>query len=88
MVASDNVHETEKSQKLLTRGFNSTKNTGFFNINVRNKWKRLFLFHNWFPLEFVLHKYLLDMVRHKPQVINVYNRVVKRKSKVQEKNMS
>ena len=28
------------------------KKTGFFNI-IRNKWKRLFLFHNWFPMKFV-----------------------------------
>ena len=26
---------------------------GFFNINIRNEWKCLFLFHDWFPVKFV-----------------------------------
>ena len=25
----------------------------FFNINIRNEWKCLFLFHDWFPVKFV-----------------------------------
>ena len=33
--------------------FSFTLKTGFFNINIRNKWKCLFLFHDWFPMKFV-----------------------------------
>ena len=49
------------------------KKTGFFNINIRKKWKCLFLFHNWFPMKFV-SKYLLKLI--------------KRRAKVQEQNLS
>ena len=34
----------------------------------------LFLFHDWFPLEFVF-KYFFDVVRNKLQTINIYTRV-------------
>ena len=71
---------------MLIRNFNFTlKKTGFFSINIRNKRKYLFLFHDWFVLEFAFtyffnvviipnSKYLLELI--------------KRRSKDREKNMS
>ena len=37
----------------------------------RNKWKYLFLFHDWFPLDFVF-RYNISLVRNKLQTINIY----------------
>ena len=49
-------------------------------MNIRDKWICLYLFHDWFPLEFVfiysiflMYKYLLE--------------IIKRRSKVQEEIM-
>ena len=38
----------------------------FFNINIRNKWKCLLLFHDWFPVqfEFIYIQYFFGMVRN------------------------
>ena len=43
------------------------KNPDFFNINIRNKWKCLLLFHDWFPVkfEFIHIQYFFGMVRNK-----------------------
>ena len=50
-----------------------------FLFHERNKWKCLFLFHDWFPLKFVFRysiylSYLLELIKRRPTV--------------QEKNMS
>ena len=75
---------------MLIRDFNYTWKTGFFNISIRNKWKCicfLFLFHDWFPLEFAF-TYNISLVCKMWWEINIYTRVDKKRSKVQEKNMS
>ena len=43
------------------------KNPDFFNINIRNKWKCLLLFHDWFPVkfEFIHIQYFFGKVRKK-----------------------
>ena len=39
--------------KLFIKRTNFTlKNPDFFNINIRNNWKCLLLFHDWFPIKF------------------------------------
>ena len=85
------VHETEKKQKLLIRNFNfilKSKWKCLFLFYERKKWKCLFLFHDWFPLEFVL-RYNISVtwweINSKQQ--NLFE-LIKRRSKVQEKNMS
>ena len=45
-----------------------------------------FLFHDWFPLEFVFT--YISLVCRMWWEINIYTRVDKKRSKVQEKNMS
>ena len=58
------VHETEKKQKLFIRNFNLIlKNqVKMFCFYLRNKWKCLFLFHDWFPLELVFRYSILNRV--------------------------
>ena len=43
------------------------KNPDFFNINIRSKWRCLFLFHDWFPVkfEFIHMQYFFGMVRNR-----------------------
>ena len=41
-----------------------------------------------FLWSFCLHKSFFDVVRNKFQTISIYTRVIKRRSKAQEKNMS
>ena len=45
----------------------TSKNPDFFNINIRNKWKCLLLFHDWFPVkfEFIHIQYFFGMVRNR-----------------------
>ena len=55
-------------EKLFIKRINFTlKNHDFFNINIRNKWKCLLLFHDWFPVkfEFIHIQYLFGMVRNR-----------------------
>ena len=54
--------------------------TGFFNINIRNKWKCIslsFYFMIGFLWGWHLHKYFFDVVRNKLETINIYTRVDK-----------
>ena len=54
--------------KLFIKRINFTlKNSGFFNINIRNKRKCFLLFHDWFPvkLEFIHITYFFGMVRNR-----------------------
>ena len=64
--------------------------TRYFNITIRNKWKCLFLFHDWFPLNFffdVVNIFLMWW-KIKSNLNSKYIlELAKRRSKVQEKNM-
>ena len=54
--------------KLFIKRINFTlKNLDFFNINMRNKWKYLLLFHDWFPMKlvFIDIQYFFGMVRNR-----------------------
>ena len=54
--------------KLFIKRTNFTlKNPDFFNINIRNNWKCLLLFHDWFPIkfEFIHIQYFFGMVRNR-----------------------
>ena len=68
------VHETEKIQKIFIRSFNFTlKKTGFLNISIRNKWKCLLLFHDWFPMNFVFkYSIFFSEVINKLETLNIY----------------
>ena len=58
------------------------------NINVRNKWKCMFLsfyFMIGFLWSLYLHTYFLDVVRKKLQTINIYTWVDKKKIKSSRK---
>ena len=57
--------------------------TGFSNINIKSKWKCLFLLHDWFPMKFVF-KYNISLIWR--QISK--KELIKRRSKVQEKIMS
>ena len=54
--------------KLFIKRTNFTlKNPDFFKINIRNNWKCLLLFHDWFPIkfEFIHIQYFFGMVRNR-----------------------
>ena len=94
--ASENVFmKLRKIKKLFIRSFSFTlKKTGFFNITIRNKWKYLFLFHDCFPVHAVFVYILLlshaifPWCGEKNSNDKYLLELIKRKPKVQEKNMS
>ena len=61
------------------------KKTGFFNINIRNKWEKCislcFYFMTGFLWSFYLRKYFYDVVRNKLQTKNTYTWVDNKKIK-------
>ena len=54
------------SENVFIKIIHKEKN-GFFNINIRNKWKCLLLFHDWFPVkfEFIHIQHFFGMVRNR-----------------------
>ena len=66
------------------------KKPDFFSISIRNKWKCLLLFHDWFPMKFVfIHiQYFFDRVFLAMPNTKYLLESIKRRSKVQERNMS
>ena len=77
--------------KLFIKRINfALKNPDFFNINIRNKWKCLLLFHDWFPVKFLfIHiQYFFDTVFLTMPNIKYLLELIKRRSKIQETNMS
>ena len=85
MAASENVHETEKSQKLLIRDFNSSKknqdsSTSVFETSAKCI-SLCFYFIIGCPWNLKLNKYFFDVVRNKPQTKNIYARVDTKKIK-------
>ena len=64
------------------------KQTGFFNIHIRNKWKCIslcFYLMIGFLWSVYLRRYFFDVVRSKLQTINIYTRVHKKKIKSSRK---
>ena len=73
----------EKSK--FIRSFNFTSKTGFFNISIKHN-RKCFFYFKLFSHEVCIHiQYFFDVVRNKLQLLNL---LIKRRSKVQEKNMS
>ena len=86
------------------RSFNFTfKKTDFSNINIWNKWKCLFLLHDWFPMKFLFPYSIflmgIEIINFKHEISRVnqgslnkcylnFLELIKRRSKVQEKNVS
>ena len=81
------------SYKVGLRDFNSTRKTDFFQHQHEKQVKMyiyLFLFHDWFGVCICI-QYFFDVVRNILQTINTCTKVlelIKRRSKVQEKNIS
>ena len=78
--------------KIVNKGFYLYIKTGFFNINIRNRWKCLSLCFHFYVFYFfrvcVSIQYFIDMVRNKLQTIKIsVLKLIKRRSKIQEKNM-
>ena len=53
--------------KIIHKENFTLKNRDFFSSNIRNKWKCLLLFHDWFPIkfEFIHILYFFVMVRNR-----------------------
>ena len=77
---------TAASKILFTRIFNSTLKNRLFQLNFRKKWKWLFLFHGFFLMKFVF-TYNISFVWWEIFLLELQI-YCKRRSKVQEKNMS
>ena len=83
------VHETENNWKLFIRNFNFPLRSRIFQHQYQEQVK-IFLFHDWSPLKFVFICNISLMwweINSNPNCKYILD-LTKRRSKVQEKNMS